>query len=88
MHFSQDAETRELVVEVADDGIGRKQSAVLKTENQKKHTSTGLKNIQQRLSIINKVYKSNYRVEIDDLADNAGTRIRIYLPVQTHVNGL
>jgi tetratricopeptide (TPR) repeat protein len=70
-----------LVVEVADDGIGRKRSGELKTENQRKHNSTGLKNIQDRLQIINKVYKANYKVVIDDLAENAGTRVRIYLPI-------
>jgi tetratricopeptide (TPR) repeat protein len=70
-----------LVVEVADDGIGRKRSGELKTENQRKHNSTGLKNIQDRLLIINKVYKANYKVAIDDLTENTGTRVRIYLPM-------
>jgi tetratricopeptide (TPR) repeat protein len=70
-----------LVVEVADDGIGRRRSAELKTENQRRHNSTGLKNIQDRLQIINKVYKANYKVVIDDLAENTGTRVRIYIPV-------
>lgn len=70
-----------LVVEVVDDGIGRKRSAELKTENQRKHNSTGLKNIQDRLQIINKVYKAHYKIAIDDLAENAGTRVRIYLPI-------
>lgn len=69
-----------LVVEVVDDGIGRKRSGELKTENQRKHNSTGLKNIQDRLLIINKVYKANYKVIIDDLTENIGTRVRIYLP--------
>lgn len=70
-----------LVVEITDDGIGRKKSAELKTTNQRKHNSTGLKNIQERLLIINKVYKTNYRVNIDDLVDGSGTRVCIYLPL-------
>ena len=70
-----------LVVEIIDDGIGRKKSAELKTANQRKHTSTGLKNIQERLLIINKVYKTDYRVIIEDLNERGGTRVRIYLPI-------
>jgi tetratricopeptide (TPR) repeat protein len=70
-----------LVVEVVDDGIGRKKSGELKTANQRKHNSTGLKNIQERLQIINKVYKSHYRVDIEDLTEEGGTRVKIYLPI-------
>ena len=69
-----------IVAEIKDDGIGRKRSAELKTENQRKHNSLGLKNIQDRLSIINKVYKSNYRVTIEDPESGTGTVVRIYLP--------
>jgi tetratricopeptide (TPR) repeat protein len=73
-------------VEIADDGIGRKRSAELKTENQKKHQSTGLKNIEERLQIISKVYKVNYHVKISDLnGDGHGTRVVIHLP--EHKNG-
>ncbi len=70
-----------LVVEITDDGIGRKKSTELKTVNQRKHNSTGLKNIQERLQIINKVYKTDYRVSIEDLTEQGGTRVRIYLPI-------
>lgn len=75
------AENGFLVVEITDDGIGRKKSAELKTVNQRRHTSTGLKNIQERLQIINKVYKTDYRVNIEDVTEQGGTRVRIYLPI-------
>jgi tetratricopeptide (TPR) repeat protein len=81
-------ESENLVVEITDNGIGRKRSAELKTENQKKHTSTGLKNIQERLSIINKVYHANYRVSFEDLPKGTGTSVRIYLPINTKTNGI
>lgn len=71
-----------IVVEITDDGIGRKKSAELKTANQKKHNSTGLKNIQERLQIINTVYKTHYRVDIENLDSEGGTRVKIYLPTQ------
>ncbi len=78
LHFFK--QNGSLVAEITDNGIGRKRSAELKTENQKKHNSTGLKNIEERLAIINKVYKLNCRVQIEDRKDN-GTRVSVYLPV-------
>jgi len=79
-------EEETLVVEITDDGIGRKKSKELKTANQKKHQSTGLKNIEERLAIINKVYKANYKVVIDDLVNDCGTRVRLYLPIHQRIN--
>ena len=75
----------EIEVEIEDDGIGRAKSAELKTTNQKLHNSTGLKNIRERLSIINKVYDSNYRVAIEDLPNNSGTKVKIHLPIKNLV---
>lgn len=76
-----------LQVEITDNGIGRKKSAQLKTENQKKQNSTGLKNIEQRLSIINKVYRSGYTVTIQDLNQDDQTGTRVVINVPEHKNG-
>jgi len=81
-------ESKDLVVEITDNGIGRKKSAALKTENQKKHNSTGLKNIQHRLALINKVYHANYRVSLQDLEQDNGTSVRIYFPIKNTMNGI
>lgn len=78
LHFYR--QNGNLVAEITDDGVGRQRSAELKTENQKKHNSTGLKNIEERLAIINKVYRLDYRVHIED-RENNGTRVSVYLPV-------
>lgn len=75
-----------LVAEVLDDGIGRKKSAELKTENQKKHFSMGLKNIGERLSIINKVYKTKYAVSVEDPKEGSGTDVKIFMPLRNKVN--
>lgn len=77
----------QLVVEIQDDGIGRKRSAELKTENQRKHESTGLKNIRERLGIINTVYKVHYRVEITDAAIGSGTTVKLFVPIKTKMKG-
>ena len=76
-----------LMVDVEDNGIGRKQSAALKTVNQKKHNSTGLKNIEERLAIINKVYKARYEVRIED-PDEGGTKVHIVLPIHNRNNSI
>lgn len=78
LHFYK--QNGNLVAEITDDGVGRQRSTELKTENQKKHNSTGLKNIEERLAIINKVYQLDYRVHIEDRKNN-GTRVSVYLPV-------
>ncbi|HEX8676044.1 MAG TPA: histidine kinase, partial [Segetibacter sp.] len=78
LHFYR--QNGHLVAEITDDGIGRQRSAELKTENQRKHNSTGLKNIEERLAIINKVYQLDYRVHIEDRKNN-GTQVSVHLPV-------
>ncbi len=54
-------------ISVIDNGIGRKKSQELKTENQKILESTGLKNISNRLKIIREVYGVKMDVTINDL---------------------
>ncbi len=80
--------SHKLLVEITDNGIGRKRSIELKTENQKKQNSTGLKNIEQRLNIINRVYHSNYQITIEDLdpATQSGTRVTIHVPIKSNAN--
>jgi anti-sigma regulatory factor (Ser/Thr protein kinase) len=67
---------------IIDDGIGRKRSRELKTENQKRSTGTGLKNTEERIVILNKLYKTGVRVMIDDLNEEGGTLVRILIPLK------
>lgn len=80
IHIGKDAQG--LKVGITDNGIGRKKSAELKTENQKKHNSTGLKNIEERLLILNTVYKTNYQVHVRDLPSDSGTSVVISIPTK------
>lgn len=74
-----------LAITITDDGIGRKQSQVLKTENQKKHNSTGLKNTQERIEIVNKVYKKQHKIMVQDLnEDSTGTKVEITIPLDSN----
>ncbi len=70
----------ELLITIEDNGIGRSRSQALKTENQKKNTSTGMNNIEGRVRIINNMYSTAISVNVEDLKDDAGTRIEIQIP--------
>jgi tetratricopeptide (TPR) repeat protein len=68
---------------VEDDGIGRKQSAAIKTTAPKQEkTSLGMKITQARIDILNKIKTSNAVVELSDLAQ--GMRVEVKLPLATN----
>ncbi|MFM7023822.1 MAG: histidine kinase [Flavobacteriales bacterium] len=73
-----------LKVVITDDGIGRKKSQELKTHNQKQNQSMGLKNIESRLEIINDLFKTNLKVQVEDVnpSTGEGTRVKISIPFQ------
>ena len=79
VHIGQQNEM--LQVSVEDNGIGRKKSAELKTENQKNTQSRGLKNTQKRLEILAKIYKQTIHLNIEDVeANGEGTRVELLIP--------
>ncbi|MBN2681276.1 MAG: histidine kinase [Bacteroidales bacterium] len=53
-------------VTIEDNGIGLKESLNLKTENQKLHNSRGLKNVKERISLLNKIYGKKITMEVED----------------------
>jgi len=68
-------------VRIEDDGIGRFASKQLKTANQKKKNSVGLKNTLERVAIINQIYHTDYAITIEDLnEDRSGTKVEILIP--------
>jgi len=68
-----------IIVTIEDNGIGRKKSQELKTENQKSQQSTGIKNINSRLKIIEEVFKTKLDVVIEDanIAEQSGTKVTV-----------
>ncbi|WP_435624694.1 tetratricopeptide repeat-containing sensor histidine kinase [Flagellimonas sp.] len=72
-----------LKIEIIDDGIGRKKSKKLKTQNQRKQKSKGMGNIKKRLGILNEMHGNQIEVEIVDLnKDGTGTRVTLKLRKQ------
>ncbi len=67
----------ELTITISDDGIGRKRSKSLKTDNQKKQNSKGMNNIKKRVAILNEMYKDKIDVIIEDFQEleDAGTKV-------------
>ncbi len=65
---------------ITDNGIGRKKSKELKTQNQKLQKSRGMGNIKKRIAILNTMYKDKVDVFISDLEDNEeGTKVQLIL---------
>ena len=76
--LKKDEET--LQIEILDNGIGRKKSAALKTDYQKKKKSKGMQNIKQRITILNEMYKDKVDVFIEDMYDDeTGTKVILTL---------
>jgi tetratricopeptide (TPR) repeat protein len=68
---------------VEDDGIGRKQSAAIKTTTPKQEkTSLGMKITQSRIDILNKIKNTKAVVQLSDLAQ--GVRVEVKLPLATN----
>lgn len=70
---------KDIIITIEDDGIGRKKSQEIKTDNQKALQSTGIKNIDSRLKIIGDIYKTKLDVIIEDAdkENQSGTRVII-----------
>ncbi len=74
----KDPET--ITIIISDNGIGRKKSKALKTQNQKKQQSKGMGNIKKRVKILNEMYADKVDVFINDLeTDGSGTRVELVL---------
>jgi hypothetical protein len=68
------------IISITDNGIGRQQSAVLKTKNQLRHQSTGMETTTKRLELINAHYDRAFAVEVTDAfpgAEFPGTQVRL-----------
>lgn len=74
-----------LSVTIEDNGIGRTNSALLKSKTALNHKSFGLQMTRDRISIVNRLYGIQTAVKIEDLYDAdgepSGTRVTLTIPV-------
>lgn len=70
---------------ISDNGIGRKRSHEVKTKNQLESKSTGMRNIENRLNILNDVNKMDLKVSIKNLKEKeqSGTVVSIQIPINS-----
>jgi len=76
-------EPQRLCISIVDDGVGRKLAAEIESRKLKRKPM-GMKNIEERVNLMNKVYKTDISLLIEDLYKNndipSGTRVNIYFP--------
>lgn len=74
-----------LEIQIVDNGVGRDKSAEYKSKTATKHKSFGMKVTNERIELINQIYKTDAKVEIEDLYDDTkcgiGTKVTIQIPI-------
>jgi two-component system sensor histidine kinase YesM len=70
---------------IVDNGIGLTKSKELKTQNQKAHQSRGITNTEERISLLNDIYKTRIALNMEEVkeAQQSGTCITITMPLIT-----
>jgi tetratricopeptide (TPR) repeat protein len=69
-----------ILISVQDDGVGRKKSVEIKTKHQLKQKSKGMSTIQNRIAILNNMYKEKIKVSVSDVfEDGSGTKVELIL---------
>lgn len=68
----------EIEIEIKDDGIGVEKSKAIKTSNQKLHQSIGLKNIDERIKLLNELYR--FKIEHVVTSNDQGTCVKFKFP--------
>ena len=81
LHINLNQKNKDSIeITIKDNGIGRKKSTQLKTQNQKKQKSKGMGNIKKRVAILNDMNKDKVEVQISDLeTDGTGTLVKFTL---------
>lgn len=74
-----------LEIQIIDNGVGREKSAEYKSKTATKHKSFGMKVTNERIELINQIYKTAAKVEIVDIYDDKqcgiGTKVTIQIPI-------
>jgi two-component system, sensor histidine kinase YesM len=71
-----------LIIRIVDNGIGLTKSQELKTDNQKVHQSRGMSNTNERISLLNELYKKHISFQIHEKQlPESGTIVEISFPL-------
>lgn len=78
LYFNGKNDHLEIVID--DDGIGIEKSKAIKTENQKLHQSIGIKNINERISLLNDLYQLKITCRFESKPNDGGTIVTLAFP--------
>lgn len=85
LSFKEEINSTDLLVEIDDNGIGRKESERINF-NRRKHKSFASKAIDSRISLLNMMLDKPIRIKVEDKFDEnekpLGTKVLIYIPIQ------
>lgn len=84
LHIRLSVQSGMLEIRIEDDGIGVKKSKELKTHNQKRQSSVGMKNTETRIGLLNEIYGAQISVTIHELhagAEEPGTSVCLRIPI-------
>jgi tetratricopeptide (TPR) repeat protein len=69
-----------ILIRVQDDGVGREKSREMKTAHQLKQKSKGISTIENRIAILNSMYKDKIDVTVSNVfEDGSGTKVELVL---------
>jgi two-component system sensor histidine kinase YesM len=74
---------KNIKITISDNGIGLSKSKQLKTANQKTHQSRGITNTEERLNLLNDLYKTRISLNMTEVTDagKSGTIVTITMPL-------
>ena len=71
-----------ILITIDDSGIGISKSLLMKTKNQHTHNSLGLKNIHERIKLLNDLYKLKIKHQtLEKNTNDTGTLVEIVIPL-------
>lgn len=81
-------ENESLMIQIADNGVGRARAEKLERKRNTQHKSHGMKITAERLAVVNEVYNVNATVTVTDLPGPrekaTGTRVLLTIQYKTH----
>lgn len=77
-------ESEKIICTIDDDGVGRDEAKRVQEQNSRVHKSRGYQITQQRIDLLNSMYKDKFDIKITDLFDSdnkpSGTMVSITIP--------